>query len=1453
MSDTIGRITVPAISDSGLTFPLVSDFAYSLSQERPVVVHQFGTLDAKIEQRFQVGVGPRTFGFKRARLSFADRNRLVAFWEGLQGPWQSFTYNAPNADQTTSAVKVRFANVPLSLQYLQNGCQAGITFVEVPDPTTAPSYSVTHTAQRFPPSAMQSALLGQVQQIIPLVQIRVRESAVPDIFLSDRRCTIGGQLYQPRLIGMGEPGGDVLMSQDISGKADNVQFTFGNADRVMTQLANDTDLKFASISLLLFHVNSGTLLQLWKGFVQSFTSDGSASFPVKCSDGLFQLMQQYPNRTISRTCWKTFNDGVNCPYSTYGSGGSATSCDYYYDSANGCEAHGMTRFFGGHPSVPQSVYIKDNSSGFLGFDRNSVTATSIVSDTMWGQALPDIWCNQGSSAVKAFMANAIIAAVRDNGDYFDVLGILGSGPIGHFTIEGNYAGEFVTNADGFTYLVAPMADGFPAQGLKIASNGTSTKSNSALGLRQVWGNDPIPSGDQSYEQFGLANIVGAVPPPLPFAAGTAFCELLYPKASGINPTAPESHSLTVPIAQGLSGRVWASDGSATWVGGLINPVWVAINSWLRAIGMTPRPGDTSDQIAAQLATFSLPDAVAAAAICDTVVTPLLGTGTELQFQFQGIVGTQKPFRDWLVEILACALCYFTFEFGTLKIGIRINASAVDSYTLGNMIYQSLRLEPTEAAFEKLTISYADVAYQYQANTAEYQDKTHAEYYGRGGSPLSAQQHVVGCSTLSQGLRLAATRVREEIGGVNAAEWRCARMANWSTSLLGLSNEVGQVVSITHPDVPGLRGTCNIAAGVITWVSGDAFDPSMQNHDVLIAGVQYEVTTINTDGSGNITSIGCDTAPPNATGASFRIITGDYRIQSWQLCRDWSVRIAAKTVTPSMYDLDVGPKPFDVNPTPLPSIWYPIPFAPMWAPDQVQAPSNDPLFPSEWNFDANQVYTALSDTGLLVKLAITGKLPVNEFIPNCSAPAIGGITQNTTGGSIPGGDTYRVTICAFDATGKSSPPARIELVVVATGTNTNQIDLTGITWPAITGLATYGVFVSNHDDLICYQQGGALTATGGGTTYTPGSLTINGPFARSTWALPSPYVSKVRVRAKQIVHSGIAGVLVDAMPSSTTIVCGELVDTVATFSPVGRIVSVIGRQGASTPWWSGIISAFDPATGTVTFDRVANVIPGDVIVIRNQADAANTSNQTQITDSGYQNSTNAYGGLTAGVEVGNLLRVISGTGRGNIRKITGNTATTLTWDLPLLLDTTSVWIVEAPTWDYAADASAIDNADPTKAVTLTVPASNFVNESILIAGFTVDINGNESPDGDNPIREDWIYGAVGQVKSLVIPAAGTLGIQSDAAGSLQLNSPFTAASVKAVVKQAPTGAALVLSLYAGSTLWMTLTIADGAYSVTATDAQIQAATPLPANTNIRLSITAVGTTFPGADLTVFVYA
>jgi hypothetical protein len=187
MPDTIGRITVPTVINSGQTVPLITQYPFGFSVERPVIVHRFGTLDAKQEQRYYVGIGPRKFQFKHPNLNWAEVNQFRAFWESMQGPWQAFTYTVPNPDGTTTGVLATFEQAPISFGYLRNAVQVGLNFVEVVDPTQAPTYPVNSTCLRFPSSALSTALLSEVQQIVPLVHIRVRIRVAGHLFIGSSR------------------------------------------------------------------------------------------------------------------------------------------------------------------------------------------------------------------------------------------------------------------------------------------------------------------------------------------------------------------------------------------------------------------------------------------------------------------------------------------------------------------------------------------------------------------------------------------------------------------------------------------------------------------------------------------------------------------------------------------------------------------------------------------------------------------------------------------------------------------------------------------------------------------------------------------------------------------------------------------------------------------------------------------------------------------------------------------------------------------------------------------------------------------------------------------------------------------------------------------------------------------------------------------------------------------
>src|SRR5271166_1126286 len=203
---------------------------------------------------------------------------------------------------------------------------------------------------------------------------------------------------------------------------------------------------------------------------------------------------------------------------------------------------------------------------------------------------------------------------------------------------------------------------------------------------------------------------------------------------------------------------------------------------------------------------------------------------------------------------------------------------------------------------------------------------------------------------------------------------------------------------------------------------------MESKEVVINGVQVLITGYTTDPTYHrVTGLLLASAPGNGTNLPFQIITMSFRIQRWSLKKDWTVQIEGQTVTDSIYDLDVGPKPMDVVPGPLPPLFYSIPLGPAWAPYQVQAAANDALFPGEWTFDTNQSYAQMADGSMLASLVVAGKLPTNTFSPGVGAPVAGTVAVNATGGSLVGGTTIRLTLCALDTNGLPSVPMAIAIV------------------------------------------------------------------------------------------------------------------------------------------------------------------------------------------------------------------------------------------------------------------------------------------------------------------------------------------------------------------------------------------------------------------------------------------
>jgi hypothetical protein len=246
---------------------------------------------------------------------------------------------------------------------------------------------------------------------------------------------------------------------------------------------------------------------------------------------------------------------------------------------------------------------------------------------------------------------------------------------------------------------------------------------------------------------------------------------------------------------------------------------------LRARGLRLGAGATAGQLNLAETFFDVAAAAAAASICDQSVTALVGNGNEMQFKFRGTIQEEKPLRDWLQEVLMNCLGYYTFSFGKLKIGIRENSSVVEAFTTGNIVFASLKLTPLKPTFNHLTANFADADYQYVNNSVAVYDIDHAALIGgpAGALFLKSSVNLCGTSTKSQAGRIITVRMREELGGIDATEWKKARQLTFRTTVLALNTEPGMVCSMTHEDMPGGSGEFR----VVSWKLNNDFSIDIQ--------------------------------------------------------------------------------------------------------------------------------------------------------------------------------------------------------------------------------------------------------------------------------------------------------------------------------------------------------------------------------------------------------------------------------------------------------------------------------------------------------------------------------------------------------------------------------------------------------------------------------------------------
>jgi hypothetical protein len=149
-----------------------------------------------------------------------------------------------------------------------------------------------------------------------------------------------------------------------------------------------------------------------------------------------------------------------------------------------------------------------------GFGRSTVTATSIISDSIWATTLQEIWCNDDGDPGKAFWVKRYDRR-RPRRVRF----------LRRPRHRRGRADRQVHRNAGLPerrwlplHIIAPMLDGQPPHGFEVDGSLNVVSNNPTMGLREVVGTDP-----QS-DSFSLGQGTPQVWGPQR-AAGTAFVEI----------------------------------------------------------------------------------------------------------------------------------------------------------------------------------------------------------------------------------------------------------------------------------------------------------------------------------------------------------------------------------------------------------------------------------------------------------------------------------------------------------------------------------------------------------------------------------------------------------------------------------------------------------------------------------------------------------------------------------------------------------------------------------------------------------------------------------------------------------------------------------------------------------------------------------------------------------------
>ena len=422
-------------------------------------------------------------------------------------------------------------------------------------------------------------------------------------------------------------------------------------------------------------------------------------------------------------------------------------------------------------------------------------------------------------------------------------------------------------------------------------------------------------------------------------------------------------------------------------------------------------------------------------------------------------------------------------------------------------------------------------------------------------------------------------------------------------------------------------------------------------------------------------------------------------------------------------------------------------------EQPNVPSAN-VFPAisttEWNFQLAELDGVDASGSPYIQLQIAGDPPIDNPQSLTAPPRVPvQATTASTGGSIPGGITLLMQLCAFDVNGNYCGPSGFITATIPAGTNTNTVTISGLGWQ--TGTAGYDLMAGLDHYSITSQS--KVTP---GLGFMPSSITLTSLPNVLAYGPPDLAAGTRYVQAKRVLHAGIIGEAVVSTSNTSgvfKVTIGGPPSGTFTNSLAGYRLWLVARQSLAGGNLPIVELAISSASGSSTLgvtlivdrDPTALLFAGDVVVVSAQA---NVASATTIGDTNFV-STYAPLGVDA-TDANYGIRIVEGKGRYQTRRITtvtggGGGLWIYTVDHPwtVVPDSTSSFIVEELGWPFTLPTSPFSASTYTNSNMATIPVGNVANMAILVQVLIGDPSGTIfSSNWRSPYRIIWLTGAQG---------------------------------------------------------------------------------------------------------------